>query len=132
MDDRIGGVDQAVIIVRGKAELRRCQVAAKDPHARLEIFVEARKLQMELQRLPQPGCGFLGITGAHQYVERSAVLLQQVGRDMRANVSGRTGQEYRQVAPFVPVLTTSPFSGTVAGCKLREGRASNARPSIKG
>ena len=30
---------------------------------------------------------------------------------MRADVSGRAGQEYRHVAPLVPVLTVSPVGG---------------------
>jgi hypothetical protein len=37
------------------------------------------------------------------------VVLQQISGDMSAYVSGRTGQEYRHVAPFVPVLTVSPL-----------------------
>ena len=132
MDHRIGGVDQAVVVVIGEAKVRRGQVAAKDPHARLKVFVESREIQMQLQGLPQAARGFLRIAGAHQQVQRSAVLLQQVGGDVRADVSGGTSQEYRHVAPLVPVLTTSPFSGTAAGCRLRAGRASSGRPSIRG
>jgi hypothetical protein len=36
------------------------------------------------------------------------VILQKVRGNVRADVSGRTGQEYRHVAPLVPVLTVSP------------------------
>ncbi len=132
MDHRIRGVNQAIVIVVGEAKVRRSQVAAKNSHPGLEVFVESRELQMQLQRLPQPARRFLRIAGANQQVQRSAVLLQQVGGDVRADVSGGTGQEYRHVAPLVPVLTTSPFSGTASGCRLREGRASSGRPSIRG
>ena len=133
VDDRIRGVNQAVIVVVGEAEVRRGQVAAKNPHTRLEVFVEAREIQMQLQGLPQAAGSLLRVAGAHQQVQRSAVLLQQVGGHVRADVSGGTSQEYRHVAPLVPVLTTSPFSGTAAGCcRLRAGRASSGRPSIRG
>jgi hypothetical protein len=40
------------------------------------------------------------------------VLFQQIGGDMPADVSGGPGQEYRHVAPFVPVLMVSPFSAS--------------------
>jgi hypothetical protein len=36
---------------------------------------------------------------------------QQIGGDVRADISGRAGQEYRHVAPSVPVFTASPLSG---------------------
>ena len=86
------------------------------------MFVEAREIQMQLQGLPQADCGFLRIAGANQQVQRSAVSLQQVGGDMRADVSGGTGQEYRHVASVgVPGLpTVAPFSGS-ASCRLRAG-----------
>jgi hypothetical protein len=39
------------------------------------------------------------------------VALKEIGGDMRADVSGRSGQEYRHVAPLVPVFTASPVAG---------------------
>src|SRR6478752_1980074 len=108
-------MDEAIVIVLTEAKVRRGEVPAKDSHARLEIFIEPREIQMELERLPQSSRGFLRIPGANQQVQRSAVLLEQVGGHVGADVSSGTSQEYRHVAPLVPVLTTSPFSGTAAG-----------------
>ena len=48
---------------------------------------------------------------AHQQVQRRAVAVKQIGGDMCADVSGRSGQEYRHVAPLVPVFTVSPLAG---------------------
>ena len=66
---------------------------------------------MQLQRAPQAPLRFLRITRPHQHVQRGAVAFQQIGGDMRADVSGRSGQEYRHVAPLVPVFTASPLAG---------------------
>src|SRR6476660_3188901 len=110
MDHRIGGVDQPVVVVFAPSEARRGEVAAEDPHAGLEMLIKSREVQMQLQSLPQACRSLLRVAGTNQQVQRRAVLLQQVGGDMGADVSGRTGQEYRHVAPLVPVLTTSPFS----------------------
>jgi hypothetical protein len=37
------------------------------------------------------------------------VFLEKIGGDVRADVSGRSGQENRHVAPLVPVLMVGPF-----------------------
>jgi hypothetical protein len=65
------------------------------------------------------------------------MLLEQIGGHMRADVSGPTGQEYRHVAPFVPVFMHSPFSVGAPLPPLKAGaqtgaRASSGRPSISG
>ena len=62
---------------------------------------------MQLQALPQTARGFLRISGADQQIQRSAVLLQQVGGDMGADVSGGTSQEYRHVAPAQKAIVKS-------------------------
>jgi len=54
---------------------------------------------------------FLWIAGPHQQVQGGAVPLQKVGGYVRADVSGRSSQEYRHVAPLVPVFTASPLAG---------------------
>src|ERR1700730_12113484 len=110
MDHGICSVDQAIIIVGGEAKARRSEITAKDPHAGLEMLIKSREIQVQLQSLPQAEGSLLRVAGADQQVQRSTVLLEQVGGDVRADVSGGTGQEYRHVAPLVPVLTTSPFS----------------------
>jgi hypothetical protein len=37
------------------------------------------------------------------------VLFKEIGGDVRADVSGRSGQENRHVAPLVPVLMVGRF-----------------------
>ena len=63
MDHRVSGVDQAIVVFIGESKVRRSQVAAKDSHARLKIFVEPREIQMQLQRLPQTARSFLWVAG---------------------------------------------------------------------
>jgi len=87
---------------------------------------------MQLQAAPQPTLRFLWIARPHQQIQRGAVPFKQIGGDMRADVSGGPGQEYRHVAPFVPVLIVSPLLSASASWKLRDGRASRGRPSIRG
>ena len=114
MDHGIGGVDQAIVIVIGEAKVRCSQITAKDPHTGLEMLIKSRKLEVQLQGLPQTARGFLLVAGTHQQVQRGAVLLQQVRGDVCADVSGGTSQEYRHVAPLVPVLTMSALSGAAS------------------
>jgi hypothetical protein len=39
------------------------------------------------------------------------MLFQKIRGNVRAYVSGRPGQEYRHLAPSVPVFTASPLAG---------------------
>ena len=87
---------------------------------------------MELQRLPQPQAGIFLIARAHQQVQGCTVLIQQVGGEVCADVSRATGQEYRHVAPLVPVFIAMALFSAEASWKVRAGRASSGRPSIKG
>ena len=111
MNNRIRGVHQAVVLVATQAETGRSQVSAENAYSSLKKLVEARKLQVQLQRLPEAQFGIARVASPHQQVQRGTVALQQVGGDVRPDVSGRAGQEYRHVAPLVPVLTASPFAG---------------------
>ena len=52
MDHRIGGVNEPVVAVPVESELRPGNVAAKNSYARLQVFVEPRKLHVQLQRSP--------------------------------------------------------------------------------
>src|ERR1700722_17827106 len=125
-------MNQAIVVIPRQPELSIGEIAAKDPDARLQILVEAREVQMELQGVPQTQFPLVGIARPHQHIQGSPMVLQQVGSDMAADVSGGPGQEYRHVAPFVPVLTVSPLLSTSDNWKLRDGRASRGRPSISG
>ena len=111
MNYGIRGVNEAIILIAAETETGRGQVPAKDTHLGLEIFKEARKFQMQLQGTPQAELRFLRITRSHEQVQGRAVAFQQIGRHVSADVSGGPGQEYRHVAPLVPVFTASPFAG---------------------
>ena len=130
MNHGVGGVNQPVIIVGTESEPRGCQVSAKHSYSGLHVFIKEGKVEVKLQRLPQPQLGFAQVTRPHQKVQGSAVILQQIGGHMGSDVAGRPGQEYRHVAPLVPVFAVSPFAGV--SLKLRGERASSGRPSISG
>jgi hypothetical protein len=70
---------------------------------------------VQLQSVPKPQLRVALIAAANQQIQSGIMLVEQVSGDMRADVPGSTGQEYRHVAPFVPVFTALPFSvvGTV-------------------
>ena len=88
---------------------------------------------MQLRRAPESHRRFLRILAANQKIQAGAMCLQQVGGDMRANVACRSGQEYRHVAPFVPVFMVSPLAGSSSlNWKGRGGRTSSGLPSISG
>ncbi len=111
MNHRIRGVHQPVVFIAIQAEARRSQVSAKNPHLGLQVLEEPRKIQVQLQRTPQAQLRLLRIARPHQHVQGGAVPFQQIGSNVRADVSGRPGQEYRHVAPSVPVFTASPLAG---------------------
>ena len=54
---------------------------------------KARKIQMQLQRTPQPLVRFLLVARAHQQVQRIGVTREQIRRDMGADIAGGPGQE---------------------------------------
>ena len=66
---------------------------------------------MHLPGTPQAQLRLLRVARPHEDVQRGAVAFEKIGGDMCADVSGRSGQEYRHVAPLVPVFTVSPLAG---------------------
>jgi len=104
-------VHQSVVLIAIQAEARRREIAAKHSHLGLQKLEEARKIQVQLQGLPEAQLSFLGSASPYQQIQRGTVAFEKIGGDVRADVSGRTGQEYRHVAPSVPVFTASPFAG---------------------
>src|ERR1700686_456704 len=143
MEDGIGSVNEPVVAVGIKAELRQGYIAAKNSDLRLQVFVKFRKREVQLQRVPKTQLSITRIPATNQQIQRRIVLLEQISGDMRADVSGSTGQEYRHVAPFVPVFITSPLSVVAAEvvvtaavrcgiCSRGSARASSGRPSISG
>src|SRR5579864_8628951 len=107
----IGRMHQAIVLVAAQAKTWLGEIADKDSHFGLQVFVEARELEVQLERTPEAHLRVGKIAGAHQHVQGGAITFQQIGSDVRADVSGRTGQEYRHVAPLVPVFTASPLAG---------------------
>ena len=105
-------MDEPVIVVRGETEAFASQITAEDPDPGLEMLIETREVKMQLQRLPEPEFGLVRIAGANQHIQRCAMLFEQIGGDVAADVAGRAGQEYRHVAPLVPVLTATPLSAS--------------------
>src|ERR1700691_2696127 len=129
-----------VVIAGIESKLRRGKIAAKDPNFGLQVFVELRKLQVELQSLPKPLFCAPRIAAANQQIQGGVMLLQQIRSNMRANVFVCPGQEYSHGAPLAPVFTPSRFSCAVSSavpgaggiCSTRDTRASSGRPSING
>src|SRR5208337_3357534 len=113
-------------------ELWRREIAAKNPDFQLQVFVEFRKRQVQLQSIPKPQLRFARIAAAHQQIQGRVMLVEQISGDMRADVPGPTGQENCHVAPFVPVFMASPLSCGGGMRSTRGARASSARPSISG
>ena len=66
MQDRIRRVHQRAIVFVAQAKAFTGQVAAKNAHARIQVFQEFREREMQLQRLPQPLARFLFGFCTHQ------------------------------------------------------------------
>jgi len=91
MDHRVGSVNESIVIACFEPKLGRGQITAKDPNARLQIFVESGKWQVQLQGLPEPQFGVTRIAAADQQIQGRVMLLEQIRSDVRADVSGPTG-----------------------------------------
>ena len=87
VDDGVGGMNETIVVVTIQTELGDGDVAGKNPDARLQMFVEAREIHVQLKPLPQSGGGFLRVFSADEHVERRAMIVQQVRCHMRANVA---------------------------------------------
>src|SRR5580693_5580000 len=49
MNDRIRRMDQSIVIIPGEAKLRLSEITAKNPNPSLQLLVEAREIEMQLQ-----------------------------------------------------------------------------------
>lgn len=88
MDDRIGGMKETIITVAIQAELRVGQIAAKDSNPGLEKLIKALEAHVQLESLPEADFGLMRVSGAHQDVEGGAMLVEEIGGDVSADVSG--------------------------------------------
>src|SRR5436853_1387500 len=102
---------ETVVLIASQTETGSSQIAAEYAHPGLQVVIKLEKFQVGLHSAPEPKVRLLSIARTHQKIQRCAVLLQQIGGDVRPDVSGGSGQKYRHVAPLVPVLTASPFAG---------------------
>ncbi len=138
MNDRIGGVDQARVIVVSKAEARIRQIADKYSDARIQVFFKAREFQMQLQGSPKTLARFLSTARADQQVQRLGMVRKQVRRDMCADIAGGSGQKDGHVvcqdaAVEAELAASAAFaSACPASCTERRGRDSSWRPSMRG
>ena len=124
MTESVVWIEPIVVVVRQSPKRGAVRSPRKIRMRVCRIFVEAREIHVQLQRLPQAACGLLRIARADQQIQRGAVSLQQVGGDVRADVSGGTGQEYRHVAPLVPVVDSfSVVRGRLARTAKLRARA---------
>ena len=133
VDYGVSGMDQAIVVIPIQTKLRSREIAGEDADAGLQVLVEARKVEVQLHRIPQATGSFLRVLAAYEEVQAGTVAFQQIGRHVRANVAYRSGQEYRHVAPLVAVFIVSPSGGSSSFiAKVRGGRTSSGRPSISG
>src|SRR5215468_4366419 len=98
------------------------------------MLIKAHKIHVQLDPTPQALRRLLRVLTAHEYIQRGAMRVQQVGRNVRADIARRSGQEYRHVAPLVPVFTVSSCVASCSwmGMRGRGGRTASGRPSISG
>jgi hypothetical protein len=81
-------MNQPVIIIFRKAKFQIGEIAAKNADASLQQVMEALELHVQLHGTPQAHRGFLRIARPYQQVQRSIMILQKIGRNVRTNVSG--------------------------------------------
>ena len=73
--------------------MRVGEISAKNSDAMVQQLVEPREIQMQLKRAPEAFLGFLFITRADEEIQRVGMAREQIRRDVRADISGGTGQE---------------------------------------
>ncbi len=94
MNDRIRGLNEAIVAVIRQAEFFACQIAAKKRDSRFDGVAEPRKIEMNLNRAPKPLAGFAVIARTDEQIGLLRRVFQQIRENVRANVAGRAGQEY--------------------------------------
>jgi len=134
MNDGVSGIDQGVVLVIRKAEALAGKVSAKNAHAGIEVVEEFGKLEMKLQRLPKALARFLLGIGAHQQIQRVAMVSQEPGDQVAAEIAGRAGYEDRHKGS--DGATELEPAEARAACadqsSSRGARGSRGRPSMSG
>ena len=73
--------------------MRVGEITAKDVDALVQQLVEALEIEVQLESAPEAFLGFLFIARADEEIQRVGMARQQIRRDVRADISGGTGQE---------------------------------------
>ncbi len=93
VDYRVCAADELRVVVVGEAEICVGEIAAKNADAGTQQFIEAGEIQMQLESAPEAFLRFLFIARADEQVQRVGMARKQIRRDVRADISGGTGQE---------------------------------------
>ena len=91
MDHRLGRADQVCVLARIQPKTRLGEVSAKNGNARFKRILKLRKIQMQLQRVPEPLIRLLLRLRTHQQIQAVRMMFQQNGGDVSAYIAGRTG-----------------------------------------
>ena len=136
MNHRLGRADQVRVVGRVQPKTRIGEISAKNGNARFERIAELRKVQMQLQRVPEALVRLLLRLRAHQQIQAVRVTLQQEGGDVRADVAGGTGQKDGHGLVLGPRAGRRPrmrqiFRGVPLHCRraARKKRGADALPS---
>ena len=93
MNDRIGRPNQFLVFIVVEAEARFGQISLENPYAGIQKSFELSEVDVQLQGSPQANVRLALIARPHQKIQRIAVIPQQVRRDVRADITGGTGQK---------------------------------------
>ena len=73
--------------------MRVGEITAKNADAFVQQLVEALEIEMQLESAPEAFLRFLFIARADKQIQRVGMARKQIRRDVRADISGGTGQE---------------------------------------
>ena len=93
MDYGIRGADELRVVVVGEAEMCVGEIAPKNSDARVQELIEAGEIEMQLESAPEAFLRFLLTARADEKIQRVGMARKQIRRDVRADISGGTGQE---------------------------------------
>ena len=69
------------------------EITAKNADARVQELIESREIEMQLESAPEAFLRLLFVARADEEIQRVGMARKQIRRDVRADISGGTGQE---------------------------------------
>src|ERR1700688_1314369 len=134
MNDGIGGVYKRVIVVVGQPESLAGKVSAKNTYSGIKVFEEFGKLEVQLQGLPEAFARFLLGARSHQQIQGVAIIPQQPGDQIAAEIAGRAGYEDRHKGSGggADWEVAEAQAACADQSSWRGARASSGRPSMSG